>query len=72
MKVESNFGFRVFVYYSKVCCCNAYNQCSSKAGVGKRQSIAGRIDCMVLSAGHIHSQFDSFVLKMHNITSQIY
>ena len=44
----------------------------SIAGVGNRQSIAGRIDCMILSAGHIHSQFENFVLKIHNITSQIY
>ena len=40
--------------------------------MGNRQSIAGRIDCMILSAGHIHSQFESFVLKIHNITSRIY
>ena len=33
MKVESSFGFHVFVYYSKICSCNAYNQCSSKARV---------------------------------------
>ena len=33
MEVESNFGFYEFAYYSKVCCCNAYNQCSSKATV---------------------------------------
>ena len=31
MKVESNFEFHVFVYSSKVCCCDAYDQCSSKA-----------------------------------------
>ena len=31
MKVESNFEFHVFVYFSKVCCCDAYDQCSSKA-----------------------------------------
>ena len=33
-------------------------------GVGNRQSIAGRINCMILSAGHIHSQFENFVLKI--------
>ena len=33
IKVESSFEFYVFVYYSKICCCNAYNQCSSKARV---------------------------------------
>ena len=27
MKVESNFEFHVFVYSSKVCCCDAYDQC---------------------------------------------
>ena len=31
MKVESNFEFHVFVYSSKVCCSDAYDQCSSKA-----------------------------------------
>ena len=31
MKVESKFEFHVFVYSSKVCCCDAYDQCSSKA-----------------------------------------
>ena len=31
MKVESTFEFHVFVYSSKVCCCDAYDQCSSKA-----------------------------------------
>ena len=31
MKVESNFEFHVFVYSLKVCCCDAYDQCSSKA-----------------------------------------
>ena len=31
MKVESNFEFYVFVYSSKICCCDAYDQCSSKA-----------------------------------------
>ena len=31
MKVESNFEFHVFVYSWKVCCCDAYDQCSSKA-----------------------------------------
>ena len=31
MKVESNFEFHVFVYSSKICCCDAYDQCSSKA-----------------------------------------
>ena len=31
MKVESNSEFHVFVYSSKVCCCDAYDQCSSKA-----------------------------------------
>ena len=31
MKVESNFEFHMFVYSSKVCCCDAYDQCSSKA-----------------------------------------
>ena len=31
--------------------------------MGNRQSIAGRIDCMILSAGHIHFQFESFVSK---------
>ena len=44
----------------------------SKAGVGNRQSIAGRIDCMILSSGHIQSEFENFVLKIHNIMSQIY
>ena len=43
----------------------------SKLGVGNRQSIAGRIDCRILSVGHTHSQFENFV-KIHNITSQIY
>ena len=40
--------------------------------VGNQQSIAGRIDCMIFLAGHIHSQFENFVLKIDNITSQIY
>ena len=31
MKVESNFEFHVFVYSLKVCCCDAYDQCSRRA-----------------------------------------
>ena len=42
------------------------------SGVGNRQSIAGRTDCMILLAGHIYSQFESIAVKIHNITSQIY
>ena len=34
--------------------------CETNPEVGNRQSIAGRIDCMILSAGHIHPQFESF------------
>ena len=30
MKVESNFEFHVFVYSSKVCCCDAYDQARSQ------------------------------------------
>ena len=41
-------------------------------GVGNQQSIAGRIDCMILSASHIHSQFISFFLKIRNITPQLH
>ena len=43
-----------------------------KPWVGNRQSKAGRIDYMIHSAGHIHSQFKSFALEIHKITSQIY
>ena len=55
-----------------ICNGNAHFGGLCRAGVGNRQSIADRIDCMILSAGHIHSQFENFVLKMRNITTQIY
>ena len=42
IKVESSFGFYVFVYYSKICSSNAYNQCSSKA----REFIKSNFYCL--------------------------
>ena len=57
----------VFVFSAITCFCKLIY--SSKPGVGNRQSIAGRIDCVILSAGHIHSQFESFVLKIHYVAN---